>query len=268
MKRFLILACLAAVLVMFAGPTVRADVVTAGAGSGGVTKGTFVKLSAAGTIVTATAVGDSVVGICEQTASANALTKYALPGTKTVVTSGAAIAVGDLLTAGTGGKAFVLDTQEGSNQRYAAVALTAAATADLDVMVVLAAGSARVSPTVTFSAAAGASNVCNVTITVKNAAGTAIASPFILTVWLSDAATGVGLTGTSASGTVQAKSASGADLGPLTAKKALVVQTLATGVYILEITDTAKTAFYVCATVPGTGAIKISTQLATANYGT
>ena len=120
---------------------------------------------------------------------------------------------------------------------------------------------------VTFAAAAGAANVCDVTITVKDAAGATIAGVFNLDVWLSDAATGVGLTGTTTSGTVQAKAASGADIGTYTAKKALRVQTLATGIYILEITDTAKTAFYVAASLPSTGATKVSTQLAAGNYG-
>ena len=82
MKRFLIGIMLA--LLVFA-TAARADVTSAGAGSGGVTKGTFVKLSAAKTIVTATGVGDSVVGVCEQTAAADALSKYSLPGTRTVV---------------------------------------------------------------------------------------------------------------------------------------------------------------------------------------
>lgn len=120
---------------------------------------------------------------------------------------------------------------------------------------------------VTFAYATGAANVSEVTITVVDAAGSTIAAPFTLTVWLSDAATGVGLTATSASGTVQAKSASGDDFGTLTAKKALVVQTLATGIYILEITDTAKTGFYPSAVVPGTGATAVGAQMVTGDYG-
>lgn len=125
----------------------------------------------------------------------------------------------------------------------------------------------NLSANITFAAAAGGANVCEVTCTVKDAAGATIAAPFTLNIWLSDAATGAGLTGTSASGTVTAKAASGAVLGTLTAKKALVVQTLATGIFILEITDTAKTAFYVAAQVPGTGATKVSAVLATGDYG-
>lgn len=120
---------------------------------------------------------------------------------------------------------------------------------------------------VTFAAAAGSANVCEVTITVKDGAGTAIAGVFNLDIWLSDAATGAGLTATTASGAVAAKASSGTDLVVLTAKKATRCQTLATGVYILSITDTGKTAFYVCAQVPGTGKTMVGTQLATGNYG-
>ncbi len=116
-----------------------------------------------------------------------------------------------------------------------------------------------------FTPAAGAANVSNVTIQAKDAEGASLAGVHLLTVWLSDASTGLGLTGTSASGTVTAKAASGAVFGTLTAKKALVVQTLADGSFVLEITDTAKTGFYVCAQ---SGLKKsISSALVAGNYG-
>jgi len=119
----------------------------------------------------------------------------------------------------------------------------------------------------TFAATAGAENVCEVAITLKDAAGATVdgARPFM--VWLSDSDAGVGLTGTSASGTVKAKSASGTDFATFTAKKALLVQPLATGVYTLEITDSAKTAFYVCAATLDGRAYSVSTVLATEDYG-
>lgn len=120
---------------------------------------------------------------------------------------------------------------------------------------------------VTFVAASAGTSICEVTITVKDATGATIAAPTNLEIWLSDAATGVGLTATAASGTVAAKAASGLDLEIMVAKKAINVQTLATGVYILEITDTAKTGFYVCAALPGSGKAKISAVLVTGNYG-
>ncbi len=120
---------------------------------------------------------------------------------------------------------------------------------------------------VTFAAASAASNVCEVTITVVNAAGAAVAQPLLVDIWLSDAATGLALTGTGASGTVTAKAASGAVWLIKTAKKAIQVQALVTGVFILEITDSAKTTFYVCATIPGTGKVAVSAILATGDYG-
>lgn len=118
---------------------------------------------------------------------------------------------------------------------------------------------------VTFSPAAGSSNVCEITIKVTDYEGTTVADVHNLDIWLSDAATGAGLTATSASGTVAAKAASGVDFQIYSAKKAFRVQTLATGVYILSITDTAKTAFYPCASIAGKTVV--GTQLVTGNYG-
>lgn len=119
----------------------------------------------------------------------------------------------------------------------------------------------------TFAATAGAENVCEVAITLKDAAGATVDGPRPFMVWLSDSDAGVGLTATTASGTVQAKAKSGADLATFTAKKALLVQPLATGIYTLEITDTAKTAFYVCAATLDGRAYSVSTVLATRDYG-
>ena len=118
---------------------------------------------------------------------------------------------------------------------------------------------------VTFSPAAGSSNVCEITIKVTDYEGTTVADVHNLDIWLSDAATGAGLTATSASGTVAAKAASGVDFQIYSAKKAFRVQTLATGVYILSITDTAKTAFYPCASIAGKTVV--GTKLVTGNYG-
>lgn len=119
---------------------------------------------------------------------------------------------------------------------------------------------------VSFSIAAGGANVSEITIQMQNGQGQNVAAPAPFLVWLSDADTGVGLTGTSASGTVTAKSASGQDMGALTAKKALMAQPLADGSFILQITDTAKTAFYVAVQLPS-GGRRVSRVLATADYG-
>jgi predicted RecA/RadA family phage recombinase len=119
--------------------------------------------------------------------------------------------------------------------------------------------------TTTMAAAAGAANVTEVTVTVKDAAGNTVAGVHNLDIWLSDDADGEGLTATTASGTVQAKAASGTVLSVLVAKKALRVQTLKTGVFVLEITDAAKTAFKVAASINGKTVVGVT--LAAANYG-
>jgi len=118
----------------------------------------------------------------------------------------------------------------------------------------------------TISAAAGSSNVCEITITIKDGNGTAVTGPVVFDVLLSDAATGAGLTATTASGTVAAKASSGTDLSTLVSKKALKVQSKADGTYILSITDNAKTGFYPVVQIPGLKAI-VGTQLVSGNYG-
>lgn len=119
---------------------------------------------------------------------------------------------------------------------------------------------------IAFAISAGAANVTNVEISVTNKDGLVIPGVHVLDVWLSDAATGVGLTAATASGTVQAKAASGTVHGDLTAKKALRVSTLATGKFTLEITDTVKTGFYVAAAT-GILPAQVSRQLVTGDYG-
>lgn len=119
---------------------------------------------------------------------------------------------------------------------------------------------------VAFAIAAGASTVSNVTISVVNKDGYVIPGVHVLDVWLSDAASGIGLTGAVASGTVQAKAASGTVHGALTAKKALRVSTLADGTFVLEITDIAKTGFYVAAALEVVPA-QVSRQLVAGDYG-
>lgn len=120
---------------------------------------------------------------------------------------------------------------------------------------------------VSLAAAAGGANVCEVTITVQDNAGNTLAGNWPLMIWLSDDAGGEGLTGTSASGTVQAKSNEGTDLSVLTAKKHLTAVTKDAGTYVLEITDAAKTGFYVGVGVLGALAQGVSAALASGDYG-
>ena len=135
----------------------------------------------------------------------------------------------------------------------------------------LAVGSVEVSEApaaFTFTPDDGSANVSEVKIQAVDAHGTAVAKALLAVVWLSDAATGAGLTGTTASGTVQAKSGEGTDVNTLSAKKAILVQTKVDGSYTLEITDDAKTDFYVCAQSVGGFAHSVSAQLETGDYGT
>lgn len=116
----------------------------------------------------------------------------------------------------------------------------------------------------TISAAAGTTNQTLVTIQFKDGSGTNLARPINFDWVLSDAATGAGLTATTASGTVAA-GASGTDLLSMVSKKAGRAQTDATGKYILAITDTGKTQFYVVVDRPKV--YTTVTQILTANYG-
>jgi hypothetical protein len=102
--------------------------------------------------------------------------------------------------------------------------------------------------------AAGASTgIVLVTMQVVDRDGNAVAAdtPYHFDWYLSDDTThGVGLTATTASGAVGASGSNGVDLGVLTAKKATRSQTDANGIYQASITDSAKTAFVVCASFP------------------
>jgi hypothetical protein len=111
--------------------------------------------------------------------------------------------------------------------------------------------------------AAGAANVSLVTITARNPNGSPVPGA-MFDVYLSDSTAGDNLTGTTASGTV-VNNGAGQDLETVTAKKHLRVQAGSAGTYVLEITDTAKTAFKVFVVVGGRP-VRVAT-LVTASYG-
>ena len=115
----------------------------------------------------------------------------------------------------------------------------------------------------TAAVAAGAANVSLVTITARNRNGAKV--PYAMfDVYLSDSTVGDNLTATTASGTV-VNNGAGQDLETVTAKKHLRVQAGSAGTYVLEITDTAKTAFKVFVVINGKPR-RVAT-LATASYG-
>jgi len=119
---------------------------------------------------------------------------------------------------------------------------------------------------VTAVAATDGSNATLVTLTIRNRIGRP-AGPHMFLLYLSDSATGVGVTATTASGAVTDKTAgtTGQVLSALIAKKALLVQNIADGTYQLSITDSAKTAFKVCVEIDGV--VYVPLTLAAGNYG-
>ena len=115
----------------------------------------------------------------------------------------------------------------------------------------------------TLTPSASAANQCTVSLQLADGSGNS-ATPEIFDIWLSDNASGAGLTATTASGTVAA-GASGTDFLTMVAKKALRSQTTAAGLYTLVINDTAKTAFVVCVQLPFGKVVTLT--LAAGNYG-
>lgn len=125
----------------------------------------------------------------------------------------------------------------------------------------------EIATNIAYTITAGAATISNVKIQLVNKDGNPIAGVFSLVVWLSDDVAGSGLCAATASGTVQAKAASGTVLGAMTAKKAFDVVTLADGSFTLEITDAAKSLVYVAASVPVTGLAAVSRKLTTPDFG-
>lgn len=209
----------------------------------------------------------SIFGIAAFTALSGAVVELMTVGVFTVdKTSAQAWAVGDLIywdnslkvatTVATGNKLIGVAT---------AVAANPTATGEMRLSGAPIIPIAGELDTAVGVAAAGAANITEVTITAKDGAGNTVAAVHNIDVWLSDDVAGEGLTGTTASGTVTNKAASGIVLSTYTAKKALRVQSLKTGVFVLEITDTAKTAFKVCASIAGRTVVLAT--LVTGNYG-
>jgi hypothetical protein len=112
--------------------------------------------------------------------------------------------------------------------------------------------------------AAGAANIVDVTFTVNNAAGAAMAKPTFIDVWLSDAATGLAIT-THPADTITASKGSVWHVN--TAAASLRLQTAADGVATIVVTDTHKTAFYVCAALGVDPRPNVIHLLAGGDYG-
>lgn len=123
-----------------------------------------------------------------------------------------------------------------------------------------------VGTTVTTSAAASTANLTLITYQVKDSAGNAVAAVHDMDVYLSDASTGAGLPSHTPSGGIAA-GASGIVLIVYVTAKALRVQTNASGVFILAVTDSSKTHYYPCAVLGRTSKAIVGTILADASYG-
>lgn len=117
---------------------------------------------------------------------------------------------------------------------------------------------------IAISYAKGAANIVNVTFQLTDSMANALAKVASFDFLLSDAATGIGLTATTASGGFAA--VTGAILTSYVASKFGRAQTDATGKFVLAITDTAKTGFYPAAQI-ALQSLVVGPQLVAANYG-
>lgn len=118
---------------------------------------------------------------------------------------------------------------------------------------------------VTFVAAAGAANVCTLTITLLDSEGFAIAAITSFDAWISDAATGAGLS--SHALTSELTCGTGALMGLITATKAWRLQTDSTGTCVVSLTDTGKNLTYFCVQLDKHVAPRVATVLVAGNYG-
>jgi hypothetical protein len=123
--------------------------------------------------------------------------------------------------------------------------------------------SKKVPVTATFTIAAGAANVCGLTITLKDADGVALDNAAVVDVWLSAANTG--LTAGTAPSTGFAAT-TGQVLLATASKLAIRALSNASGSIVLTLTDTGKTAQYVAVGMNGVN-ISVSRVLASGDYG-
>lgn len=106
-------------------------------------------------------------------------------------------------------------------------------------------------------AASGTTDGMTITVTAKDRAGNTLARALDVVMYMSEASTGLGLTGDTYSGDLTA--GTGVILGALTAKKAWRIQTAATGVFVATLVASANPADqYVVVSHPITGALTVS----------
>jgi len=122
-------------------------------------------------------------------------------------------------------------------------------------------------PRIAVSFVAGSTNESNVLFEVLDAEGNAVEEPYIIRAWLSDAATGLGLTGTATSSAAAIVSGFGSVFTIQTAKKDWFLQTNADGQAKLLLTDSSETLFYACATDPRTAVAVVSELMVAGDWG-
>ena len=106
-------------------------------------------------------------------------------------------------------------------------------------------------------AASATTDGMDITVTAKDAAGATLAGVHEFVMHMSEAATGIGLTADAYSGDLTASV--GAILGALTAKKAWVIQTAATGIFTATLVDSANpTDQYVVVKKPVSAGVVVS----------
>lgn len=123
---------------------------------------------------------------------------------------------------------------------------------------------AAVSSQSTISGAAGASNVCTVTVQLKDAAGTNIAKVTPFSVYKSSAADGLTLGAAASTGFSVASGGLSRANGTAVTTGISAVSS-ATGGCVLSLTDTNKAAEYLVLVLPD--GVKISTVLTSGSYG-
>lgn len=108
---------------------------------------------------------------------------------------------------------------------------------------------------VSWAVTAGAANICILTGTIKDAAGATIAAVRNLIVYISEAATGIGVTADSYSTGAALSDGTGS---ALVANKVFLVQTGTDGIFAISITDTAKPADQYGVAILPNGSMSIS----------
>lgn len=123
-------------------------------------------------------------------------------------------------------------------------------------------------PYISITTASGASNVCTVTVTIKDSAEETVPEPMILDIWLSDEADGAGFSAETPSGEIVA--VTGTDVTAYTRTKVCwEIMTATNGIYTGSFTDTGvpTAGYYLCVQDPRTGMVSVSDKLDSDDFG-